>query len=142
MSTQQFNRDVAGWGRNTKGKLKIEVLRTISRTGPGYKQINVGVKQYMGEASKIDFSFAYYMIFVHKGAGRGYGGVKSGKFTTKSGKKGITSPLSFGKMGTGKRIARPWFNPIIDQQFPVLADLIANYHGEKAILNIQKILIK
>lgn len=142
MNTQEFNQGVLKWSRNTKGKMQLNVLRMALSIGPGYKNQKVGVKNYLGEASKIDFSFPYYMVFFHKGAGRGYGGIKTGLFTKKSGSKGITNPLSFGKMGTGKRKPNPWFNPVIEQQFPELADLIKTYHGSKVLLDIQKILIK
>lgn len=122
-------------------KTKNATLRMVLNIGPGYNQQKVGTKLYMGEANKITFSFPYYMVFVHKGAGRGYGGLKTGKYTLASGGKGITNPASMGKMGTGKRIAKPWFNPVIEQQFPALSDMVNDYQGEKITLNIQRILI-
>ena len=81
------------------------------------------------------------MVFFHKGAGRGYGGNKSGKYTRADGSKGITDPRSFGKMGTGKRHPSPWFNPVIEAQFPELAEIVNSYHGEKIFINIQHVLI-
>lgn len=143
MSLQQYNQDVSRWGNDTKRKLKLQVLQMVaSKDGPGANNQQVRVQKYMGLASKINFSFPYYMAFVHKGAGRGYGGHKTGLFTKKDGSKGVTNQNAMGKMGTGQRTAKPWFNPVLESQFPALADLVANYHGEKVILNIQKILIK
>ncbi|RYG07794.1 MAG: hypothetical protein EOO07_26765 [Chitinophagaceae bacterium] len=142
MSVENYNREVGQWGNQTKRKLKLEVLRLVTSRGPGQKNQKVSVKRYLGEASKIDFAFPYYMVFVHKGAGRGYGGNKTGLFTRAKGGKGKTNLSSMGRMGTGKRQAKPWFNPVIEAQFPFLAEIIANYHGQRIIANIQKILIK
>lgn len=141
-AVENYNKEVAQWASATKRKLKLEVLRLVTSRGPGEKNQKVEVKKYMGEASKIAFAFPYYMVFVHKGAGRGYGGNKTGLFTQANGRKGKTNPKSAGKMGTGKRQAKPWFNPVIEAQFPSLAETIATYHGEKVFANIQKILIK
>jgi hypothetical protein len=47
-----------------------------------------------------------------------------------------------GKMGTGKRRAKPWFNPVLENQFPALAQIVADYKGDQVIVNMQKILIK
>lgn len=142
MSVESFNKEVGQWGNVTKRKLKLKVLQLISSKGPSSSQQQVSVKKYAGEASKIDFSFPYYMVFVHKGAGRGYGGNKTGLFTQKNGKKGMTNKGSMGKMGTGKRVAKPWFNPVLEEQFPQLAEIIADHNGVKILEKIQKILIK
>jgi hypothetical protein len=136
-----YNRDVANWGRDTLRKTKNEVLRLVLDIGPGFNNQQVSTKLYAGEANKIIFSFPYYMVFVHKGAGKGYGGSKTGLFTRASGAKGVTSKASYGKQGTDKRVAKPWFNPVIEGQFPALSDLVNNYHADKITLNLQRILI-
>jgi hypothetical protein len=139
----EYNKDVQEWTADTKRKLKREVIQlTAKYSGKGYAEQKATSKRYAGEASKITFSFPYYMVFVHKGAGRGYGGNITGKFTRKDGSKGTTSALSMGRMGSGKRQPKPWFNPVIEAQFPALADLVASYKGDKVILQIQKILIR
>jgi hypothetical protein len=140
-AVSDYNRNVSGWSRDTLRKTKNRTLRLVLNIGPGYNNQKVGTKLYMGEANKITFSFPYYMVFVHKGAGRGYGGIKTGLFTTSKGTKGITNPASMGKMGTGKRRPKPWFNPVIEEQFPALSDIVSDYQGEKITLNIKRILI-
>jgi hypothetical protein len=137
----EFNRDVSGWSRDTLLRTKNEVLRMCLNIGPGYEQQRVSTQQYAGEASKITFQFPYYMVFVHKGAGRGYGGNKSGLFTRADASKGATADGSKGKMGTGKRMPKPWFNPVIQERFPYLADLVSQYHGDKILINVQRVLI-
>jgi len=142
MSTlSQYNSGVAGYTRDTTRKLKNRVLRLVLNIGPGHDNLKGATKKYMGEANKIAFTFPYYMVFVHKGAGRGYGGSKTGLFSRANGSKGITSAASKGKMGTGKRVAKPWFNPVIEQTFPQLEQIVTDYRGEKIILNLQRILI-
>lgn len=140
-SLSEYNRGVAGYTRDTTRKLKNRVLRLVLNIGPGHDNLKGTTKKYMGEANKISFAFPYYMVFVHKGAGRGYGGSKTGLYTKANGSKGTTSRASFDKMGTGKRVAKPWFNPVIEQTFPELEKLVTDYRGEKIILNLQRILI-
>lgn len=139
--TSKYNKDVAQWTSQTRRVMKNEVLRMVLNIGPGYENLKSSVQKYRGEASKLGFSFPYYMVFVHKGAGRGYGGNKTGLFTKKNGSKGQTSKSSMGRMGTGKRIAKPWFNPVIEKRFPELAQLVADYKANGVVLNIQRILI-
>lgn len=139
--TGKYNKDVREWTSQTRRVMKNEVLRMVLSKGPGYKSLRSTVQNYRGEASKLGFVFPYYMVFVHKGAGRGYGGNKTGLFTKKNGSKGQTSKSSMGRMGTGKRIAKPWFNPVIEKRFPELANLVADYKGNSVVLNIQRILI-
>jgi len=139
----EYNKDVTSWGQGTRRQLKLTVLQLTTRySGAGEKNQTVKVKKYRGEAAKIDFGFPVHMVFVHKGAGRGYGGSKTGLFTRSNGSKGKTAESSKGKMGTGKRVAKPWFNPVLEARFPLLADLVANYHGGKVILAMEKILVK
>lgn len=136
-----YNKDVGEWTAQSRRQMKMEVLRMVLNIGPGYENLKSGVGKYAGEVSKLSFNFPYYMVFVHKGAGRGYGGNKSGLFTKGDGSKGTTSKTSMGRMGTGRRKPKPWFNPVIEERFPALAELVRNYHAGKVILNIQRVLI-
>ena len=139
--TDIFNGDVKNWTQDSQRKMKNTILRMVLNIGHGYNDLKATNKKYMGETNKISFSFPYYMVFVHKGAGRGYGGNKTGLFSRADGSKGTTSPASMGKMGTGKRVPKPWFNPVVEAQFPLLSNIVATYRGEVIILTIQKILI-
>jgi len=140
-AVETYNQEVGDWGRDTLRQTRNAVLRLCVSHGAGYVQQHVATKLYAGEASKIVFDFPLHMVFVHKGAGRGYGGSKSGKFTNAGGSKTDTAKGSFGKMGTGKRVPKPWFNPVLEAQFPALAELVQNYHAEKIVLNLQRVLI-
>jgi hypothetical protein len=139
----KFNQDVSKWTRGTKRELKLEVIQlTAIYSGHARTDLDAKVRRYAGEASKINFAFPYYMAFVHKGAGKGYGGTKTGLFTRTNGTKGTTNPDSMGKMGTGARRPKPWFNPVVESRFPALEEIVARYHGEKVTLNIQRILVR
>jgi hypothetical protein len=48
------------------------------------------------------------MVFVHKGVGRG---------------------TKISQVGSTKRKAKPWLNPIIDRNLDRLADIVADHHG-------------
>lgn len=138
----EYNKDVSGWARGTKRKLKLKVIQlTTEYSGHSRTDLNTDVKKYRGEAAKINFAFPYYMVFVHKGAGKGAGGSKTGKYTKKDGSKGITNPNSMGKMGI-KRRPKAWFNPVIEERFPELAELVGAYHAGKVVLAINKIMVR
>ena len=138
----EYNQSINRWTSTTRSKQKLFILRETSRYSGRGQNVKATTKKYAGEASKISWDFPYYMVFVHKGAGRGYGGAKSGLFTRANGSKGVTNASSMGKMSTGKRRAVPWFNPIVEQRFPELANLVADYHGDKVLLQMSKILIR
>ncbi|MGY4385629.1 hypothetical protein ACVWYN_002675 [Pedobacter sp. UYP24] len=138
----KYNQDVSKWTRETKRQLKLEVIKlTTQYSGHSRSDLDAKVRRYAGEASKINFAFPFYMAFVHKGAGKGYGGSKTGLFTRANGSKGTTNASSMGKMGTGARRPKPWFNPVVEERFPRLEELVAVYHGGKVALNIQRILV-
>lgn len=150
MTTNDFNQDARKWTADTRRKMKRAVVQlTTQYSGASRSQLKSSNKSYHGEVNQVGFSFPYYMVFVHKGAGRGYGGqgfLKGNnlvnEFTSSNGSKRTTNASSIGKMGTGRRIPAPWFNPVIEESFPVLADLVATYHGGKQIDNLQRLLIR
>lgn len=73
-NTTIFNTQVRKWTGATRRQMKLRILQLVVSIGPGHDQQKTRVRYYLGEANRIQFSFPYYMVFVHKGAGRGYGG--------------------------------------------------------------------
>jgi len=141
--TNEFNQKVRRWASGTKKELKLKVVQeTTKYSGHSRQDLDTKVRNYAGEASKINFNFPYYMVFVHKGAGRGYGGNKTGLFTRRDGSKRATREASMGRMGTGKRVAKPWFNPVIESRFGELEQIIGEYHGNKVALAMERILVR
>lgn len=75
-------------------------------------------RQMYGGIDTITFSFERHGVFVHKGVGRGYPLKGSGAIKNPSGKT---------------RVAVEWFNPILDQNMPELANRIAEINADAAL---------
>lgn len=77
----------------------------------------------------------------HKGAGKGRGGTKGSKWLDKYGVAKSTNPKSFGKMGAGGRVEKPFINDVLnsDRGVDKIATIAAEELGD-AIVN--KMLVK
>lgn len=128
---EQFNKDVAGWSIHTTRRLKLNVRALVREDRQLSHSINPNVyydnKYGAKEANRIGFSFAREGIHIHKGAGRGQGGYKGSKWYNLHGELKTTQLSSLTKMGTGNREPIEWFDPVIEQELPQLADLVADY---------------
>jgi len=95
-------------------------------------------KKY-GDINRISFGIQRYGIFLIKGAGRGYGGQKGSSWTNAEGERVRTATSSKGKMGTGKRKARDFWNPTLDRHLPIMAKRLADGTWEMTVkaLNIK-----
>lgn len=143
LEQQKYNSDLGRWGRNTRNRALQEVQKITKKySGHSRSDLKSSTRKFYGEVNRISFSFPVYMVFVHKGAGRGYGGSKTGLFSSAQGGKGVTNPKSMGKMGTGLRQPKPWFNPIIEQEYDKLAGIVAEYKGNRVLKEVQKVLIR
>lgn len=68
-----------------------------------------------GLIQRISYQIPRHMIFVHKGVGKG-------------------TPIT--AVGSTKRKAKPWFNPVIESNIGDLADIVANELGDEIVNNI------
>ena len=127
---EMLNKPVQEWANETKNLLKAGISNVTAKTF-----------QKDGIVSKVRIKFDRYGVFVEKGAGRGYGGNKGSKWRGKNGIKS-TNKTSLGKMGTGSRTAKPWFNPVLEKQYPKLAKIIAETTANAVVKDIKKLLIK
>ena len=75
-------------------------------------------REMYGEIDTITFSFERHGVFVHKGVGRGYPIGGSGVIKNSSGRG---------------RVPVEWFNPILDQHMPELANRIAEINADAAL---------
>lgn len=125
------------WADSTADLMRQEVSVD---TGAGQNSLqNFAWKQRGSQANiNISFKFLRYLVMVEKGAGRGHGGKKGSKWTTKSGEKRQTNPDSLGKLNKGARKAAPWFNPVVRKEIGALADAVAEVY----VIEVKKILIK
>lgn len=89
-----------------------------------------------GGINQTSIRFPRQLIWTHKGAGKGRGGTKGSKWTDKYGQTKTTRESSKGKMGTGGRVEKPFFNDVLDAPDGVeeLATIVAEETGD-AIMN-------
>ena len=138
-SVNKFNTAVKAWGTKVELELKVSaesrfghrISNLISDKFPKLSesiQTNLRFdKQYKLETRSVGFQFARHGVYLHSGAGKGYGGLTGSKWTDKYGKLKTTNDLSLNKMGTGDRKAEHWFNDIIQRNTEELADILAEY---------------
>lgn len=138
---QQFNRDVAAWGRDVANQLRGNVGTLFASHGSADHRLALSIesyvaydKQYHMEVYRVGFRFARHGVHLHYGAGRGYGGLKGSRWMDRMGYMKQTDENSLGKMGTGKRQEVDWFNPILERNLQRLADIAADYCADM-ILN-------
>lgn len=127
---EEFNKDVQAWTIHTTRRLKLNVRAMIQNDNILSDSINPNIyydHKYAKEANRIGFSFAREGIYMHKGAGRGQGGITGSKWYNKFGELKQTQLSSLLKMGTGNRQPQEWFDPIIEQELPQLADYVSDY---------------
>lgn len=142
------NERVINWAKQTSTAMKItgnalgiRHRQNSPSTGSSIDRIadRVGYKGSIIE--RVSFKFPRTLIWTHKGAGKGRGGLLGSTWYDKYGLKHTTNPNSLGKMDTGGRKAKPFFNDVIESPAGVdeLAQIVAEESGD-AIIN--KLLIK
>ena len=147
-----FNTKVKAWATKVEGELKqsadsrfghrvSELITTeFPRLSDSIKTNLRFDKQYKLETRSVGFSMARHGVYLHEGAGRGFGGLTGSKWTDKYGTLKTTASASEGKMGTGSRKAEPWFNDIIRNNEEELADILAEYSLD-LVLNMNSIFL-
>lgn len=138
-SVNKFNASVKAWGAKVENELKLSadsrfghrISNQISEKFPKLSEsisLNLNFDQkYKLETRSVGFLFARHGVYLHSGAGKGYGGLTGSKWTDKYGKLKTTNDASLNKMGTGERNAEHWFNDIIQRNTEELADILAEY---------------
>lgn len=86
----------------------------------------------------VSFRFPRTLIWTHKGAGNGRGGLIGSTWKDALGISHTTDPDSLGKMGTGGRVAKPWFDSTMEEPSGVdaLADIVAEESGDAIVNNL------
>ncbi len=119
LDLEDFNSGIVTWGRATAQATRMQMLRLGIRQGPVSKTFRSGYgKDRGGEINRVSFIMARPLIFVHKGVGRGWPISRAG------------SALARG------RVAKEFFNPVIDERITALADFIAESHADAIVKNI------
>lgn len=120
---QELHRRARNWGDRTAPLIQSSSRSAAFDTGELARSIQARTLR-PNRFGDIDagFSLVRHGVFIEKGAGRGYGGRKKGN----------------GKMGTGKRPKRPFFNPIIKREILKLEKSV----GDVYILDIRRAIIR
>jgi len=105
--------------------------------------------QDYGIIDGVGFRFERHGVFVHKGVGRGYvmvGGMvvrgsRPGDILKAYAKSKNRSAEKSVLIGPGRRQPVEWFNPILDQHVPELADKVAKMNAD-AVVNALRMRVK
>lgn len=95
-------------------------------------------KSQDGAIVRTSVQFPRQLIWTAKGAGKGRGGLKGSRWTDKYGNTKTTDPKSLGKMGTGGRVAKDFFNAVIEGPDGIseLATIVAEETGDAIVNNL------
>lgn len=141
----QQNTRVIGWADKTESGLKgktsalgITHRSNSPSSGSSVAKIKNKVTYRSGIIEIVSFKFPRSLVWPHKGAGKGMGGSQGSVWYDKLGIKHSTDPDSLGKMGTGSRTAKPWFNDVMEAPTGVdeLATIVAEESGDAIVNNI------
>jgi hypothetical protein len=119
--------------RNSSLQFTLGKTGSVSRPGRIELKLSSSIKSKTkmdyGVVDRVTISFERHAVFLHKGVGRGYK-IMGGMVVRTS--KSIT---------TKRRVPVDWFNPILAQTLPELADKIAEANAD-AVLNATHIMIR
>lgn len=97
-------------------------------------------KQY-GEIFSVSFTFERHGVFIHKGVGRGYNMQGGMVVRTARSADPSTRDLQWWEEDARPRTPQQWFNPVLNQTIPQLADTIAEINAD-ATVNATRMMIK
>lgn len=128
------NEAVFKWSSMVQRRLRDSATRfihgkdgTVSRPGRSELKLKGSLKSRTGKnygvVNSVSIQFERHGVFVHKGVGRGY--KMQGGTVIRTAKSLTPEP--------GPRFAEEWFNPILDQTLPELADKLADIGANAAV---------
>lgn len=129
-SLKQFNSDVKQWAEQSKQALRTSIKSLVKRDVYLSDSLKANLyydHNYAKEVNRVGFSFVREGIYIHKGAGKGQGGVIGGRWIDRYGKQKTRADKSAGLQGAGNRKPIRWFDPVIDGRLSKLADIVADY---------------
>lgn len=139
------NERVLDWASKMESGLKghsaaLGITHRANSPSPGSSvdKIKHRERYRTGVVEVISFKFPRSLIWPHKGAGKGRGGLLGSVWYDKLGIRRTTNPKSLGSMGTGGRMAKPWFNDTIEGSGGVeeLANIVAEESGDAIVNNL------
>ena len=139
------NDRVVDWATRTEADLKgagnrmgIQHRAGSPSSGPSLATIKHSELYAGGIIERVSFRFSRSLIWPHKGAGKGQGGTQGSIWYDALGIRHTTNPDSLGKMNTGNRHAKEWFNETIEAPTGVdeLATIVAEESGDAIVNNL------
>lgn len=112
----QQNAAIQAWENSTFGQIRsryMSLINSPNRSGEGLETLRDSFGKKFGTIERISYRFNRYLVFVHKGVGKGR------------------------KIGSGKERPKPWLNPVLDAEVPKLADIVAGFKADQAVNSIQ-----
>ena len=143
ITVDEFNRQVKEWTYQVRGRSqkRLRDATTGEASGKGLRSISPSFKSSYGEIFSTGFKFAYYLVHIHYGVGRGY--IRQNGIVV----RGHKSDNDKHRMYRGKparqwkdyttdhrpvaRYGFDWMDIEIKKNIDWLADLAAEYHGDK-----------
>lgn len=135
-SMKQFNQDVEAWSEKSKQALRVSIKSMVKRDVSLSDSLKANLyydSKYAKEVNRVGFSFVREGVYIHRGAGRGQGGIIGGRWIDRHGTMKSRAADSAGLQGTGNRTPIPWFDPVIEDRLPQLADIVADYSATMQI---------
>lgn len=122
VNLDKANSRIQTWAIEVESKIKARIvdlgIRHSANSPSARAAVNslkTSFRKASGLINRISYAIPRHMIFVHKGVGKG-------------------TPIE--KVGQTNRIAKPWFNPVIDDTIEDLADIVAEETGDAIINNL------
>lgn len=136
LNQNEYNALVKKWGYSTNGAIRKAAYALGigdydgDPSSPGIDSLHVkysSARWSGGDIDRVAFGLKKYMVFVHKGVGRGHP---------------INGDISKKIGGSKGRQPKEFMNPILDKTVPKLADDIASIRADLAVSNVGNIKIK
>ncbi|KAF0198404.1 MAG: hypothetical protein FD166_1457 [Bacteroidetes bacterium] len=125
-----------------EGAVTRGIKRHQSRTEYKLKDnISYRTHQDLGQVDGVGYQFERHGVFVHKGVGRGYvivgdvvvPGRRPGNEEKQYAKSQNREAKSIILAGPSRRKPAEWFNPVLDQHIPELADKVAQMNADATV---------
>lgn len=145
LDLNQINNDIERWGNDaahtlqaTGSAMGIHHRDGSPSTKPSLQQIVARFKYANGLVHVVSFRVPRALIYTHKGAGKGMGGAVGSSWADRYGQQHKTDPKSFGKMGTGSRQEKPFYNNTMESPAGIdqLSDIVVTSLGDAIVNNL------
>jgi hypothetical protein len=139
LDLDQYNEEVKQWFTEANGLFKnragaygITHRADSPNPSPSIDKFKNRFLIQDGAIVRGSISFPRTLIYVHKGAGKGRGGLKGSRWVDKYGNPQKTNSKSLGKMDSGGRKAKHFINDVLnsDQGIDKLASIAAEHLGD------------